>query len=521
MIKKRTLVRFFLFLFLFCTIFYPLLVMVCKIKWSDFSILISSASFRQALGNSFLVTLLATFFSISIAYLLAYTIHHTNRKHKEILKILITLPMLIPSISHGLGLLTFMGSNGLFSKYFGFNIVGFWGIVIGSVLYTFPVAFLILSDGFCYIDSTMYEVCKILGFTKWQTFRKVTFCSLKKALLSAIFAVFTLIFTDYGVPLAVGGKFITLPVYLYKEVMGLLHFSSGTIISLFLLIPAFFSFLFDIFCKDYTTTSEKSYSPSKNKWRDRILTIFTYGILLFTFLILGSFIYYAFIDNIILHPTLSFDHFSYVLDNNLISYLCNSLWISFLVAIFGTILSYLIAYFTARDKKYKSMHILAISSLAIPGMVLGLSYTISFNHTIFYHTFLILVLVNIVHFMASPYLMAYNALKKLDPNYETVGKVCNIRTFYILKDVIIPNTKGTIREMFAYFFVNSMITISAVAFLYNTRTMPLSLLIPTYEGNLMLAEAAVVSFVILLVNLLIKGSISILNRKERRIKYEK
>ena len=189
-----------------------------------------------------------------------------------------------------------------------------------------------------------------------------------------------------------------------------------------------------------------------------------------------------------------------------------------MVAIFGTILSYLIAYFTARDKKHKSMHILAISSLAIPGMVLGLSYTISFNHTIFYHTFLILVLVNIVHFMASPYLMAYNALKKLDPNYETVGKVCNIRTFYILKDIIIPNTKGTIREMFAYFFVNSMITISAVAFLYNTRTMPLSLLIPTYEGNLMLAEAAVVSFVILLVNLLIKGSISILNRKERRIK---
>lgn len=516
--KKRTLVRFFLLLFLLCTIFYPLIVMICKIKWSDFSTLISSVSFRQALGNSLIVTLLATFFSIGIAYLLTYTFHRTNIKHKSFLKILITLPMLIPSISHGLGLLTFMGSNGIFSKCFGFNVIGFWGIVIGSVLYTFPVAFLILSDGFCYIDSTMYEVSKILGFNRWQTFRKVTCCSLKKAILSAIFAVFTLIFTDYGVPLAVGGKFMTLPVYLYKEVMGLLNFSSGTIISLFLLIPAFLSFLFDILCKDYTTTSEKGYSPSKNKWRDLILTIFTYGILLFTFLILGSFIYYAFIDNIVLHPTLALHHFSYVFDNNLISYLCNSLWISFLVAVFGTILSYLIAYFTARDGKHKGMHILAISSLAIPGMVLGLSYTVSFNNTIFYNTFFILVIVNIVHFMASPYLMAYNALKKLDPNYEIVAKVCHIGTFSMLKDILIPNTKGTIREMFAYFFVNSMITISAVAFLYNTRTMPLSLLIPTYEGNLMLAEAAVVSFVILLVNLLIRGGIYILNRKERRVK---
>ena len=42
--------------------------------------------------------------------------------------------------------------------------------------------------------------------------------------------MFTLIFTDYGVPLAVGGKFITLPVFLYKEVIGLLDFSKGTMI---------------------------------------------------------------------------------------------------------------------------------------------------------------------------------------------------------------------------------------------------------------------------------------------------
>ena len=245
----------------------------------------SSLSFRKALGNSVLVTCLSTCLSVGIAYLLAYTIHRTNIKHKSFLKIVIPLPMLIPSISHGLGLITLFGANGIFSRSLGFNIVGFSGVVIGSILYSFPVAFLILSDGFSYMDNTMYEVSKILGLSRWQTFKKVTFCYLKKPILSAIFAVFTLIFTDYGVPLAVGGKFNTLPVYLYKEVMGLLNFSSGTIISLFLLIPAFFSFLFDLLCKDYTTVSQKKYSLSKNKWRDRILTLVTYGILLFVFLV--------------------------------------------------------------------------------------------------------------------------------------------------------------------------------------------------------------------------------------------
>ena len=134
----------------------------------------------------------------------------------------------------------------------------------------------------------------------------------------------------------------------------------------------------------------------------------------------------------------------------------------------------------------------------------------------FYNTYFILILVNIVHFIASPYLMAYNALQKVNPNYEVVAKTCNVKPIRIIIDVIIPCTKKTIREMFAYFFVNSMITISAVAFLFNTQTIPLSLLINTYQENLMLGEAAIISLIILAFNILVKGSIYLINRKEHR-----
>ena len=118
--------------------------------------------------------------------------------------------------------------------------------------------------------------------------------------------------------------------------------------------------------------------------------------------------------------------------------------------------------------------------------------------------------------MASPYLMAYNALKKVDSNYEVVAKTYNISSFKIIKDVIIPCTKKTIREMICYFFVNSMITISAVAFLFNTRTMPLSLLINTYEGNMLLGEAAIISIIILFFNIIAKSVVYLINRKENR-----
>lgn len=518
--KKKSKISILIFIFLLVTVFYPLLEMLIRVEWSDFGSLVSSFAFREALSNSLIVTSISTIISILMAYLLAFTLNRTNIKHRAVLKLLFTLPMLIPSISHGLGLINLFGANGIISKSLGFNIIGSYGIILGSIMYSFPVAFLMLDDGFNYIDNNMYSTAKVLGLNKWQTFKKVTFCYLKKPLLSAIFAVFTMIFTDYGVPLAVGGKFITLPVFLYKEVIGLLDYSKGTMIGLFLLIPAIISFLFDNFSKDYSSGEfeGKEYKISSNKKRDVILTTFVYLIIAFIFLILGSFIYYAFVNNPVIDNTLSFKHFEYIIDNNISKYIFNSLFIALLVAIFGTIMAFFAAYTTARikGKSAKIIHILTIISLAIPGIVLGLSYSIGFRDSFIYNTFIIMIIVNIIHFIASPYLMAYNALEKVNPNYEVVAKTCNISTFRIIMDVIIPCTKKTIREMLAYFFVNSMVTISAITFLFNTKTMPLSLLINNYEGNMMLGEAAIISLIILFFNVIVKGIIYIINRKESR-----
>ncbi len=518
--QRKSKFSYLILLFLFVSVFYPLLIMLLRVEWSTFPDLLSSAAFKNAFNNSLLITSIATVISVLLAYVLAYTLNRTNIEHRAILKVFLTLPMLIPSISHGLGLINLFGANGIISSIFGFNIIGEPGIIIGSILYSFPVAFLMLDDGFNYIDNTMYDSAKVLGMSKWQTFKNVTMCYMKKPFLSSIFAVFTLIFTDYGVPLAVGGKFITLPVFLYKEVIGLLDFSRGTMIGLFLLIPAFISFLFDNFSKDYSfgEFEGKKFKIIDNKVRDIILTIFLYIVIVFICMIIGSFVYYAFIDNYALNRVFSLKHFEYVFSNNLLMYIFNSLIIAVIVSIIGTIIAYFTAYYTARIKSNisKIAHILTIVSLAIPGIVLGLSYTISFHNSFIYNTYVILILVNIIHFIASPYLMAYNALQKVNPNYEVVAKTCHISSFRIILDVIIPCTKKTIREMFSYFFVNSMITISAVAFLFNTQTMPLSLLINTYEENLMLGEAAIISLIILLFNIIVKTTVYLINRKEHR-----
>ena len=158
------------------------------------------------------------------------------------------------------------------------------------------------------------------------------------------------------------------------------------------------------------------------------------------------------------------------------------------------------------------MHLSAITSAAVPGIVLGLSYVLLFKNSWIYGTIVIMAMVNVVHFISSPYLMMYNTFSKLNENLEAVGHTLGISRAYMIRDVFIPTCKGTIIEMFSYFFVNCMMTISAVSFLATTANKPISLMINQFEAQMQLECAAIVSILILLVNLSIKLIVKRLNK---------
>lgn len=473
--------------------------------------MVQTGRFRAAVGNSMLVSTAATVLSVGVAYLLAFTVNRCNIPFKNLLSVLAVLPMLIPSVSHGLGLINLLGQNGILARVLSIDmeIYGFSGVLMGSVLYSFPVAFLMLSDAMSYADMSLYETAEVLGIPRLCRFASITMQYMRRPLISAVFAVFTMVFTDYGVPLAIGGRFVTLPVYLYTEVIGLLDFSKGAFIGAILLLPAIVSFVIDL---RKNKAEAMGFSPRKiiikrNHARDWVCGSFSF---LFIGGVCAVLLSFAFIAVIKKYPTdLSFTtyHIANVLKKGATRYLGNSLLISLTVGVLGTTIGYIIAYITSRTRATlvsRILHLSSISSLAIPGIVLGLGYIICFRSSFIYGTLLILVLVNIIHFFSSPYLMACNAIRKLNSNYEDVGATLGVGVFRLLRDVFIPNTLGTIVEMFQYFFVNSMITISATAFLYTTRTMPLAIMINELQGNMMFEAAAFVSFLILLFNILIK-----------------
>lgn len=183
--------------------------------------------------------------------------------------------------------------------------------------------------------------------------------------------------------------------------------------------------------------------------------------------------------------------------------------------IFGTLTAFVCSYMTVRikGKLAKGIHLLSLISMAIPGLVLGLSYVIFFSKTAFYGTLAIILLVNSVHFFSSPYLMMYNTLSKVNENLESIGLCLGISRIRIIFDVILPKVRYTILEMFSYFFVNSMMTISAVSFLAPPSPKPVALMINQFEAQLLMESAAFISLMILVMNLLLKGLILLVERK--------
>ncbi len=514
-------IKYFLIFYLTATVVLPLVSLLGTIRKDDVVSVVTSSLFVPMLINSLVVTLAAMVISVGLAFALAYALNRSKIRFKSIFVVLFTIPMLIPSISHGMGLVLLFGDNGLITNLLGWNIglYGYKGMIMGSVLYSFPVAFLMFQDSFQYEDYTIYEAAQVLGLSKWNQFTTITLPSMKRTILSASLAVFTMVFTDYGVPLMTGGTAMTLPVYMYREVIGMMNFSSGAVIGLILLMPAVAAFLMDFRKSTSGSTAgtiTKPYQIEENKRRDVLVYICFAVVLLLLCLPIIAFICLSFVRKYPIDMSFSLEPVKKLLESGIGMYFVNSMAIALLTALIGTMLAYFSAYVTARSGKAvsnKILHFISMLPLAIPGVVLGLSFLLTFKNMPFYATLIILVMVNIIHFFSSTYLLAYNTLSKFNSNLEDVAQALGISRMHILFDVYIPSTMPTIIEMYSYFFVNSMITISAVSFLITFRTMPLALLIPQLESQSFIEGTALVSLLILAINVMEKGIAFILKRK--------
>lgn len=481
--------------------------------WQGFANAFSGKSARTALKNSILVTSCATLLAVTAAYFYAYIVEFKLKgRVRRSFRVISVLPMLVPSITHGIVIVYLFGNMGLFTRLFGvnINIYGPIGIIMGSFFYAFPTAFLVFSQAFISLDGGMFDSARVLGVKPFRRFADITMPMTKYAVFSALTVCFTMIFTDYGVPLSVGGTYPIIPILFYKNVVGLLDFSGGAVYSVVLLTPAVIVYFLDIlwFSRRQASTKVTTRLDTGNfhAVQKVIFAFLTFASLLCILVI----VLVPFVNNwpYDISPTLKY--FAAISRNGkLLRLLGTSLLVAFCTGITGTILSFGMGYIYVRDKnapdKFKKLvHALYTATLAIPGLALGLAFALFFKGTFIYNTAAILIIVNVIHFFGSPYMMTISHFKLMDPNLEDICKSIGASPVRTLFDVIIPSSKRLLTDVFTYFFTNSMITISAVSMLYTAKTMTMAVQITAFNDQGALENAVAVSLVIFIVNVLVK-----------------
>ncbi len=501
---------------------------------ANFSKYFTTPTLVQSLQNTIWISGATTIISVTLAFAYAYVIARTNVFGKRVFQYVALLPLFAPTMMHGIALTYLFGNQGLITKgMFGLfegvqiPLYGPVGIVMAEVMYTFPQAFLILLIAFQGSDYRLYEASNMLGASKAKQFLTVTLPSVKYGLISAMFVVFTLSFSDFGAPKIVGGQYNVLATDVYKQVIGQQNMSMGATVGMILLIPAIFAFAVDRITqrKQANLLSSKAvpYRIINNKKRDVISFVYCSVV---TLMIILLFVAVGIAASVKVWPynmSFTFEHFNFSsLTGDGLEAFKNSVIVSAVTAVIGAILTFVFAYAIEKIEQLQFLrkvgYFFSIVPLAIPGLVLGLGYVFFFSqptiqilglsitnpfHSL-YGTIAILVLVNIIHFYSVTFVTATTALKKLDREFELVSQSMSIPFYKTFFRVTVPMCLPAILEMVMYYFVNSMVTVSAVVFLYaaDFKLAAVSIVNMDDAGNV--APAAAMSVLIVVTNIVVR-----------------
>ncbi len=435
--------------------------------------------------NSLYISVIGTLVVLGTAFVYAYALTRTCMPFKWFFKLVAMIPLLTPSLLSGISLVYWFGRQGVARDLLmGESIYGPIGIVIGSSYWVFPHALMIVITALSITDARLYEAAIALRTSKIKTFFTVTIPGCKYGLISTGFVVFTLIFTDFGVPKVIGGNFNMLATDIYKQVIGQQNFQMGAVVSIILLVPAVVAFSVDriVQRKQVALLSSRAvpYEPKPDRRRDMAMLAFCSFVALLILCMIGMAQYAALITFWPYNLELTLGNYDFDLANGGgWDAFFNSIRMSLYTAVVGTMIIFFGAYLVEKGRGFSAgrntFHAIAMVPLAVPGMALGLAYIFFFNNpanpfNFLYGTMGILVLVTVTHFYTVSHLTAVTALKQMDPEFESISASLKTPFYRTFLKITVPVCVPAILDISMYLFLNAMTTVSAVVFLYSSDT---------------------------------------------------
>ncbi|WP_438307743.1 putative 2-aminoethylphosphonate ABC transporter permease subunit [Pseudomonas guariconensis] len=474
--------------------------------------LFASENFHWLLGNSLKVAFSVAAIVVPLAYLFAYALQRTLIPAKGLWRGISLLPLLAPSMLPAIALVYLFGNQGLLRGLLTDNVYGFWGIVLGEAIYTFPHALMILLSALTLADARLFDAASSMGAGPWRAFRSITWPGTRQAVFAAFCLVFTLTITDFGVPVVVGGDYQVLALEAYKAVVGQQQFGRGALIGMVLLVPALLSFTVDAWLRrrqgDAMSGRAQVFQPQPSRRRDACFLAIVLLVCAVLLLVIGMAVYSSLVKFWPYNLSLSFKHYMFddTAGGGWLAYR-NSVTMALATALIGSLVIFTGAYLMEKTQGQRllnqSLRLLSFIPMAVPGLVLGLGFVFFFNLNgnplhVFYGGMALLVVCTIAHYLTTAQMTATTALRQLDSEFEAAALSLKAPLYKHFMRVTVPICLPALLDIIRYLFVSAMTTVSAAIFLYSPDTILAAVAVLNMDDAGNVGGAAAMSTLILL-----------------------
>jgi iron(III) transport system permease protein len=461
---------------------------------------LSSGSPCGVAWNTLFLALLSAAGTTLMGTLLALAEFRSNWRLGKAVRLLTPLPFVTPPFVAGLALILVFGRSGfvnqLLELLFGISpsrwFYGLFGLWLAQMFAFAPVAYLIMRGVVQGMNPALEEVARTLRASPQYTYRRITVPLLAPGLANAFLVGFLESVSDFGNPIIVSGQYGVLSTEIFFAIVGA-QFDQGRAAALAWILALLALAVFTLQrvllgSRSYAVLDGTAHASAPlglpSPWKHAVLVLaapwLVFTVCLYAFAISAGFVEVWGRDYT---PTLR--HFSRAFEVtfsdgrwDLTGLAWHSLQITLKLAAIAAVLTatagLLMAWLLERNRFVgrAAIELVALAAFAVPGTVLGLSYTLVFNTPPIELTGTGVIIVLCFMFRNLPVSvgMGSAALRQIDASLDEASRVLGASTAGTIRHVVVPLLRPAIASSFIYSFVRSMTTVSAVVFLVTAET---------------------------------------------------
>jgi iron(III) transport system permease protein len=496
-----------------------------RLTFEHFREALSSRLYVQALRNSLVLGLWTSVLSVAIGLPLAWAAARTNAPARRFVHLTAVIAYVTPPYLTAIAFVNLFSPNaGLVNRFvrdvlglpaLTFNVFSMSGLVLVTVIHTFPFVYLLAASALQSVDASMEESAQILGAGRWRTASAVTLPLVAPAILSGALIAFVNAIALFGSQAIIGlpGRVFTLPTRIYALFDYPPQYGLASAMSLiFVAITAAALYLQRRYLarRSYVTLGGKGSRPQLIDLGGARWGVFAFCAAVFVVAVLAPYLTLLAVSlskswGLHFWDNLTLKHYRFVLVEYDVTRraIFNSLLLAGAAATLAVLLGSLVGWIDLRTtlRGRKALDYTSLIPLGLPGIVVAVAL-IQFWLRVplpIYGTLVIILLAYTGRYVPLGVRAANAAFRQIDPSLEETARVTGAGWMRTFRSVTLPLARPGLFAGWLLVFIPALQELSASILLFSSESITLAVAVYNLYETGALEPVAALSIVTMVI----------------------